>query len=312
MSINTNEACKAIAKTYTNTRLKRIVNVYQHQFDTFKTPGFGDYLRGSFCMMQVIQLLNDYCNANIEYDMDIRNHPMSRYFETEPLDSKLQYSRMGNFYFKVEKVKKDENDPGFQDILKKCIDYMNKLNMNTFYCFSCEFEFFHTIEESHKEIIRSKLMPNEFMENYIQEALDVMGLGNIEYTVIHIRCRDEVSFPAMTLLPESLAMLETKVTEYMKPNTYYLLLTNHNQLKDYFGKYTNIASRIGGVCHTGGACHNGDNPEAPDEAVRDTVLDYFLMTKAKAIIGFSPYKHGTGFSQETAKLYNIPHTMVFI
>jgi hypothetical protein len=220
---------------------------------------------------------------------------------------------MGNFYFKVEKIDYDETSNEFHTLLKKCIDYLNNLTMTTYHGFCCEFELFKTIREDHKEFIRSKLVPNEFMEKYTETALKEMGLTNIPYTAIHIRCVDQVCFPnMMTLLPEFLQTLESKVKQYIKPNKYYILITNHNQLKDYYGKYKNIASRIGEVCHTGGASHSGDNPPPTDGAVRDTVLDYFLLTKAEEIIGFSPYKHGTGFSQETAKLYNIPHTLVFI
>ena len=186
------------------------------------------------------------------------------------------------------------------------------MSVETFYTFCCDFEIYRTIDQADKDIIQSKLVVNEFLEEYAKKAMDDMGISAGNYTVLHIRCRDEVCFPAKVLLPEYLKMLEDKVKEVLNPTLPYLLLTNHNQLKAHLAKFSNIASRTGGICHTGGACHVGDLPPPPDDAVRDTVLDFYLMSKAKDIIGFSPYPHGTGFSQETAKLYSIRHTLIKI
>ena len=64
---------------FTNTKLKKIVNVYQLEFTNGKSPGIGDFLRGSFSFMQVAQLLN------LEFDIDISNHPISKYIQNNLL-----------------------------------------------------------------------------------------------------------------------------------------------------------------------------------------------------------------------------------
>jgi hypothetical protein len=56
----------------------------------------------------------------------------------------------------------------------------------------------------------------------------------------------------------------------------------------------------------GQICHLGADTNQQDDATRDTMLDFFLMSRAKDIIGITPYGV-CGFSQECAKLYNIPH-----
>ena len=49
---------------FNNTKLKKIVNVYQVDYINGKSSGLGDFIRGSFCFMQLAKLLN------LEFDID--------------------------------------------------------------------------------------------------------------------------------------------------------------------------------------------------------------------------------------------------
>jgi len=57
---------------FTNKKLKKLVNVFQVNYLNGKSAGLGDFIRGSFCFMQLAQLLN------LEFDIDISNHPISK------------------------------------------------------------------------------------------------------------------------------------------------------------------------------------------------------------------------------------------
>ena len=70
-----NPEIRNIANSFTNTKLKKIVNVYQTDYKNMKSPGLGDFLRGCFCLMQVCRLIN------VEFDIDISQHPLSKYIE---------------------------------------------------------------------------------------------------------------------------------------------------------------------------------------------------------------------------------------
>ena len=52
-------------------------------------------------------------------------------------------------------------------------------------------------------------------------------------------------------------------------------------------------------------CHLGQDISPSEEAIRDTMLDFFLLSRASEIIGISPYGV-SGFSNECAKLFDIP------
>jgi len=302
------DTCRSLASRYNNNILEKIVNVYQIQFIDFKAPGFGDYLRGCFTMQQIIDTLNTYCKTNVTFDMDVSNHPMSQVLITA--SNPIDYTTLGNFHIDVLKVVKDESDIAFQHILGQTVDYMNTIKEKTFYTFCCKFAIYDDILPRHKELMRSKLIPNEFMVAHIASVKEEMGID--QYSVIHVRCKDENSFPQGDL---DAAFIQ-KVKGLIAANTdafpeegeldhkpkKYILITNNDKLK----KALNIQSRKSLACHT------GQDSVQSFEAIRDTMTDFFLMSAATEIIAFSPYMHGTGFSMECAKLYDVPYKSVFI
>jgi hypothetical protein len=325
-----NIACQLISSKYTNTILKKIVNVYQIQFLDFKAPGFGDYIRGCFCMMQLINTLNAYCGTNVTFEMDLRNHPMSKYIEVQPFDSTIPYSKLGNFHIDSLKVPQNEDSNLFQHILRQTTEYMNKLKMDTFYCFCCKYEVYNEILEKDKEHIRSFLKPNAIMQSLIQSTLGSFGLKSKGYSVLHIRWRDEESFPPRKPSEVQFNKVTSLINANLDATKQYILISNHNAIKEYYRPVPiknehlpatveapdfniqrskslampNLHVQIGEICHV------GQDLNQTDIQVRDTMLDFFLLANAESILGLSPYEHGTGFSQECGKLYNVPHRLL--
>jgi hypothetical protein len=64
---------------YIKTNIHKIVNVYQETYNNNKkATGLGDFIRGSIYLIQ-------FCNKyNINYDIDISNHPISNYLNITP------------------------------------------------------------------------------------------------------------------------------------------------------------------------------------------------------------------------------------
>lgn len=58
-----------VLSTFTNTELKKIINVYQLNYTNGVSPGLGDFLRGCLFIAQLSSFLN------IDFDIDISNHP---------------------------------------------------------------------------------------------------------------------------------------------------------------------------------------------------------------------------------------------
>jgi hypothetical protein len=129
-----------------------------------------------------------------------------------------------------------------------------------------------------------------------------MGIRDGEYSVIHVRCGDETSFPHSFARQIDEKFIE-KVKKLIADNTgsdKYILITNNDTLRSAL----NIPSWNPRICHT------GQDSKQSFESIRDTMTDFFIMSAARSIVAFSPYHHGTGFSMECAKVYDIPYKVV--
>jgi hypothetical protein len=58
--------------------------------------------------------------------------------------------------------------------------------------------------------------------------------------------------------------------------------------------------------------HLGEGVELEREKVKNTLLDFYLMSYATNIYSFTSYPHGSGFSYWCSKLYNIPYNCKYI
>lgn len=294
-----------------NPNLKKIVNVYQVQYDGFKAPGFGDFLRGCFSMSQFIRVANAACNKTIEFDIDICNHPMAAYVVTPKVKPVIPYPRLREFRMNPILVKDAESE---ETMRQEIIQRFNALPLDetgTYYGFCCKYEVYPIIEEADKQFIRSKLVPTPSMGAYILSVMKDLNLTPKEYSVLHVRCLDAESFSFDTgqavkpLSATYFKRLDDLVEGAIGPEgvakNKYLVLSSNNEVKEHYSKRKGFVSRQGHICHLG-----LDDKQHTD-ATRDTMLDFYMMTMAKDIIGITPYGV-CGFSQECAKLYNIPHT----
>jgi hypothetical protein len=300
-------SCAAIASAYSNTTLKKVVNVYQTQFLDFKASGLGDYLRGSFMMLQLLRTLKKYTGVDVEFDMDLRNHPMSKFLICDQtLERPASYQTLGNFHIDSLLVKQDDNDIAYQHIVREIVRYFNKIQQPTFFAYCCKDIVYDEILDSEKALIRSKIQPTPEMETYITDSLTRLGVTG-SYTTIHIRMDDAVCFPHAVgssqstlntqLLDDLIAAVRSKVVE----GKTYVLVSSSTRVKEALtgGNILSIPTAI---------CHIGQNQEPTDDELRDTLLDFYLMSRSSEILAFSTY-HRTGFSLERSNIYGIPYSM---
>ena len=153
--------------------------------------------------------------------------------------------------------------------------------------------------------IRSKLQPNETMQQYIKVSLNKLQLKPKQYAVIHIRSGDKYMLKNNQINPHVLKKIATTLSTNMKSGTKYLVLSDNNQIKILL---KNIFPQL--VIQMTNIAHLGESVDPSDQAIMDTLLDFYLMSNAFQIIGFSPYNWGSGFSQWCSILYNIPFVQI--
>ena len=300
-------SCAVIASAYSNNILKKVVNVYQTQFVDFKASGLGDYLRGSFTMLQLLRTLNKHTGVHVEFDMDMRNHPMSKYLICDPnLERPISYPNLGNFHVDSLLVKQDEDDIAYQHIVREVVRYFNRVQQPTFFAYCCKNNVFTEMLDSEKALIRSRLQPSAEMETYITESLTRLGVTG-HYITIHVRLDDAVCFPHAVgtseatlntaLMEDLVAAVRSKVEE----GKTYVLVSSNTRVKEALtgGNILSLPTAI---------CHIGQNQDPTDDEVRDTLLDFFLMSRSSEILAFSTYER-TGFSLECSNIYGIPYSM---
>jgi hypothetical protein len=300
-------SCAEIASVYSNTTLKKFVNVYQTQFLDFKASGLGDYLRGSFMMLQLLRTLKKYTGVQVEFDMDLRNHPMSKFLICDPnLERPVSYPALGNFHIDSLLVQQDENDIAYQHIVRETVRYFNKIQQPTFFAYCCKDIVYDEMLDSERELIRSRLQPTPEMETYITDSLTRLGVTGA-YTTIHIRMDDAVCFPhavgssQSTLNTQLLDDLVAAVRSKVEEGKTYVLVSSSTRVKEALtgGNILSLPTAI---------CHIGQNQEPTDDEVRDTLLDFYLMSRSAEILAFSTYQR-TGFSLECSNIYKIPYSM---
>ena len=292
---------------FTNRRLKKIVNVYQLTYINGTSTGLGDFLRGSFCFIQFAKLLN------IDFDIDISNHPMSKYIENaQPIDG-INYDSLERLHdqnivdFSKYEVSKGDNIN--DDFVNTTIQWLNLQDGEVCGFYSNAFPFFKNHSQRGKNFINSKLQPNEFMKSYIQTSLDELQLSKNQYDVIHIRSGDEIAFTKQkTVNIGFINKIKIILNQLTKPERKYLVISDSNIVKNQLKSYPNFYMFNKVIEHLGGDVLKSAN----NDGVLNTLLDYYLMSYSNYIISLTAYEHVSGFSKYCSILHNIPFQYVKI
>lgn len=302
------DTISAVSKKFNNKNLKRIVNVYQLKYKNSVAQGLGDYIRGCFCLMQICAMLG------LSFDMDLTNHPISKYLihqEAEQESEKktkynINYAEVSRYentnYVPINATTYSKNSINF------FIEFVNNMNAmggtESFFTFCHSFPIFE-VQDMGRKFILSKLLPNEIMQNAIKERLMRLELVAKRFAVIHIRSGDKYLLNNGNLNSFVVKKIIGILSKNMKEGTKYLILSDNNQIKLLLKKvFPQVVIQLTKIAHLGESVNPNDN------AVMETMLDFYLMSNAFQIISFSPYNWGSGFSQWCSVLYKIPYTQI--
>lgn len=286
---------------FTNKKLKKIVNVYQLNYkDNKKSPGLGDYLRGCFCLMQLSKLLK------IDFDLDISNHPLSKYIENPKRIDGIDYNNIqvydlhnrrngaNNYEGTINNINKD--------FLDHIINYLNCQDCEAFGLFSNAFTIFNAHSEEGKQFVRSRLRPNKIMRDYVDQTLNNLGLSKKGYGVIHLRTGDKYLVSGQGIDFTFVQKIKTILLQNIQPNRRYLIISDSNVLKRCLKNMPNFYLLVKDIEHLGGEALRSTETDG----VKNTMLDFFLMEHSNAILALSIYDHVSGFSKYCAIINNIP------
>lgn len=289
-----------ISKSFSNKKLKKIVNVYQVSYKNEGGNGFGDYLRGSLCLNQICKLLN------LEFDMNMENNLIKNFFVKNTSFENIT----GIDYNNIERYM-DDNFSGIknnkqlthsEDFFIKYIKMLNSVSSETFYTYSNAFPIIDIIGNSNKQFVWSKISPNEQMKNNVKLRLQKLNLTPKTYSIIHIRCGDTYLVDKSQIDNTFSKNVINVVSQLIKPGHNYLVLSDNNVMKVVLKKkFPNFIVQINNeITHT---C----NKNTTSQGIMYSLLDFYTMMYANNIIALSVYGHGSGFSKWSSVIHNIPY-----
>jgi len=287
----------------TNKNLKTIVHVYQYNYVNKKSPGLGDFLRGSFYLMQLSRILN------VEFKMDISNHPMAEFIINDGKSGDINYN---NITFLIGHNRPDTsylfNPPNnvYFDIefANKVIKEINKTRAKSVGLFTNAFPIYYNFSEYGRNVIKSQLIPNKTMTDYIDRTFNSLQLKPNTYAVIHIRTGDEYISSKKSTKPPFTHKILNIINQIKNPAKKYLILSDNYALKLILKKIPNFYVYIhNNIEHLGGEI-NYNNKSS--DGTKNALLEFYLMSYSNSILSLSVYNHISGFSRYCGEIYNIP------
>ena len=255
-----------------------LVHTYRTRCSTVRQPpGFGDFLRGSLALATLSE------RKRFDLVIDFHQHPMQLFME----GSYMHESGLGEVH------------EFFNERANLLNDYIDSLGPNqtvrlTTHAYPDDRE----ISEEAREIVRSQLRFNALV---VERVRAIQGqFSGQKYAVLHLRVPDESaeSFEAEEVILRRLKkyVLTRLVREWGKN---VAVLSNNEGFK------RTISSLFGFSYIDTEAVHLGECRDSGLD-VRDTLVDFALMSQASAIHSYSSYSWKSGFSRQCAELYGVP------
>uniref|UniRef100_A0A6C0DFT3 Uncharacterized protein n=1 Tax=viral metagenome TaxID=1070528 RepID=A0A6C0DFT3_9ZZZZ len=258
---------------------KTIILAWTHKTSNLETTdienfwGLGDIIRGTIKMY----FLSKKMNFNLI--VDIQNHPISQFL-------KIQTHEYSNLIL--------ENKNNIEFIFPGNVEtYINNNNRNILFFFTND-HYTQDITNDCKDFIKNLLTPNDefkiFFDNKIKE------LPFKIFNIIHFRLGD-----GEMVRNENISMSLFDIN-------YNNLINNHDEndvlISDsiHFKKY--IKDKIDIFMFDTKVGHFGFHKD--DKLLKDTLFEFFIISKATKIKSFSVYSWKSGFVKIISEIYNIP------
>ena len=289
--------------------VKKIINVFQERYGHYNSPGLGDFIRGSLFLIQFCE------QRNLECDIYLKNHKINKYLNyISPnfIDNNGvyfidQFNGCKIYIDGANKVcyRRDHNTTNrFDACIHRYINDREDLFVYT--------QFFpdENLSDSSKKYMRHVFEPNCEMVDYLTNELINLGLTKKEYHVIHIRYGDDVLIHNREIDTSYIDKIinNSDLINIISSNEPCLLISDSKNVKHIlYEKYPSLK-----VKHDSIIQHVGEGTCTSDDGIRDLLLDFYFIANSKNTLAFSGNQHGSGFSEWTTKIHDIPYACFFI
>jgi len=290
-----------------------INNVYQSKYKFgISSTGLGDFIRGSYFMLE-------FCFKYKFKPKIIFNNCISTFLKMKTrdldkvkpiLDKILSFPNVNFTQFLIAKngiIFEPVKDT--RRIMSDFVEYLTFIpvyNHNVFaYCISYPND---PISENAKKYMRRILEPTNEMKVVVHNILNDLSFGEKMYSVIHIRSGDVyLNKNSSVFKKEYVKKLIDNIHLNIVSGKKYLLISDNNQIKKILlENFPAIKALFNDITHF------GEGVVLEEDKVKNTMIDFYLLSLAAEIFSYSSYKHGSGFSYWCAKTYNVPYVCKYI
>jgi hypothetical protein len=294
--------------------IKFFNHVYQSKYEYGKknSTGLGDFLRGCYFILEFCETYN--FQSKIIFNNCISKFLLIKTHNIERFDNVLKgisICRNNNFREYVIENNGIIKDPlkDTKNMMADFVDYVVKLAQysgNVFmYCTAFPI---NEVPEKNKEHMRKILEPTNEMQLIINQTLDDLNITSKQYIVIHIRAGDSyLKEENDTFTNRYIRDLINNIKNDVNRENNYLLMSDTNDVKKIIHKYfPNFKTLMNPITHF------GEGAVLEEEKVKNTLIDFYLLSHSKSIFSYSAYEHGSGFSYWCAKTFNIPYVCKYV
>lgn len=295
--------------------IHKIFHVYQEKYaDDSHPTGFGDFIRSCFF---IIQFCTKY---GFQYEIII-NHPIAQFLNKFSLHNSLSCSTLNNKVFMFSQTNWLESIFDNQNYIERFLLVKQKFNLFIDYLCSLpvinKSVFTYNIMFPYDEIsledcnkIHSVFEPSREIVEKVDEYLSNLGLVKNQFIVLHIRSGDSY-LKNQNKIFNSLyfEIIKNEIIEiiFKVKNVNILLIADNNEIKLLLNEeFPHIKFLVYNITHI------GEGVDLETEKVRNTMIDFYLMSYASFIYSLTSYPHGSGFSYWCSKMYGIPYRCKYI
>ena len=284
-----------------------IENVYQERYNNnINATGLGDFIRGSYFLLE-------FCdNNNIPCNINILNHQVSQFFEMYKNKQPLVYNNINKFeptnfnpHISHEKIITNISSHSINDDLIKYLSKQSVFNKKL-YIYTIAYPA-STIPQKHKEYMQRILAPSVRIKSLVDNMLSDLELVSKNFTIIHIRYGDDFLIQHKEKFKKSQLEMIYGTLDNLNVNTKYLLISDNTSLKNILSlNYPFLKIHLNEITHT------GEGIQLETNKLQNTMIDFNLFSRASNVIAFSVYPHGTGFSKWVTETYSVPYSCKYL
>lgn len=306
-SIAFEKIVRHIHNNFKNSKLKKVVNVFQMTYVNDKSQGIGDFFRGSVYLTCLCKLLN------VGFDVHLLNHPLHICLSNQ--ENEYESMKCNEIYAHIDKAdRRGEFIIDFINILNACDEEIAYVYFNYDPRFDIEHPKHGVIYDA-RNVIIPKIQPTERILNFMDKKLEEINVERKQYRIIHIRLGDHfmIKREASHLNPIfriHIQYLMNDLKNKLNRNEKYIIVGDNNIAKSIIARrFNNVHMFNNKIIHLG---EKTQFETMNEMSLMDTIIDFCIIRYSRSVVSYSAYGHGSGFSKQCAHIYGVPFEQLIL